>query len=193
MQVVRPYNPVEDELETNEELEASYEVSTPVPSCAMWNLLNNQRGRHAIVVDRGLAQVCGRQVEHRSSGADEHHGKDLATSALGRRLSTEYVLGMEVIAPRASDLERELHCDDHCDRSRIQSSELREEMRSDVEALTVRLQEANEQVCELKARMISVKRLLWQTKRGVIAKWRSSRARRTKQSSQWRELRNRAQ
>jgi hypothetical protein len=41
--------------------------------------------------------------------------------------------------------------------SRIQSSELREEMRSDVEALTVRLQEANEQVCELKTRMIGVK------------------------------------
>jgi len=162
MQVARPYNPVEDELETDEELEASYEVSTPVPSCAMWNLLNNQRGRHAIVVDRGLAQVRGRQVEHRSSGADAHHGKDLATSALGRRLLTEYVLGMEVIAPRAPDLERELHCDDHRDRvllteSRIQSSELREEMRSDVEALTVRLQEANEQVCELKTRMIGVK------------------------------------
>ena len=41
--------------------------------------------------------------------------------------------------------------------SRIQSSELQEEMRSDVEALTVRLQEANEQVCELKTRMIGVK------------------------------------
>ena len=94
MQVARHYNPVEDELETDEELEASYEVSTPVPSCAMWNLLNNQRGRHAIVVDRGLAQVRGRQVEHRSSGADAHHGKDLATSALGRRLLTEYVLGI---------------------------------------------------------------------------------------------------
>jgi hypothetical protein len=54
----------EVELEADEELEASYAVSAQVPSCAMWNLLNNQRrdveapqperGRHAIVVDRGL-------------------------------------------------------------------------------------------------------------------------------------------
>ncbi len=65
MQMARPYNPVTVELEADEELEASYAVSAQVPSCAMWNLLNNQRrdveapqperGRHAIVVDRGLA------------------------------------------------------------------------------------------------------------------------------------------
>jgi hypothetical protein len=41
--------------------------------------------------------------------------------------------------------------------SRIQSREHQEEMCSDVEALTVRLQEANEQGCELKTRLIGVK------------------------------------
>lgn len=34
--------PVEDELEADEEIEASYAVSASVSSCALWNLLNNQ-------------------------------------------------------------------------------------------------------------------------------------------------------
>ena len=41
--------------------------------------------------------------------------------------------------------------------SRIQSSELQVEMREDVEALTVRLQETSEKLCELKTRLVSVK------------------------------------
>ena len=41
--------------------------------------------------------------------------------------------------------------------SRIQSSELQVEMREDVEALTVRLQEAGEQLCELKTRLVNVR------------------------------------
>ena len=42
MNMARPFNPVEDHLEADEGLEISCAVSAPVPSCAMWNLLNNQ-------------------------------------------------------------------------------------------------------------------------------------------------------
>ena len=42
MQMAQPFNPVEDHLEADEGLEISYAVSASVPSCAMWNLLNNQ-------------------------------------------------------------------------------------------------------------------------------------------------------
>jgi hypothetical protein len=42
MQMARPYNPVEDDLEADEELEMSYPVSAPVPSCAMWNFLTTR-------------------------------------------------------------------------------------------------------------------------------------------------------
>jgi regulator of protease activity HflC (stomatin/prohibitin superfamily) len=53
-------------------------------------------------------------------------------------------------------------CGAHRDRvllseSTIQSSELQVEMREDVEALTVRLQEAGEQLCEVKTRLVNVK------------------------------------
>ena len=46
-----------------------------------------ERESHAVVVGRGLAKVRG--------GANTHHGKDLATSALGRRLLSEDVLRMD--------------------------------------------------------------------------------------------------
>ena len=53
--------------------------------------------------------------------------------------------------------------------SRDQSSELQEEMRSDMELLTERLQEANEQVDESKARLIGVKEV------AIASKARSDR------------------
>jgi len=53
--------------------------------------------------------------------------------------------------------------------SRIQSTKLQEEMRSDMEALTVRQQEANEQVIEVKTRLIGAK------EEAVVSKARSDR------------------
>jgi len=46
MQMARPFNPVEDHLEADEGLEISCAVSAPVPSCAIWNLLDNQGEGH---------------------------------------------------------------------------------------------------------------------------------------------------
>ena len=42
MQMARPFNPEDDHVEEDEGLEVSCAVSAPVPSYAMWNLLNNQ-------------------------------------------------------------------------------------------------------------------------------------------------------
>jgi len=44
-QMVRPFNLEEDQVGGDEGLTISCAVSAPVPSCAMWNLLNNQAER----------------------------------------------------------------------------------------------------------------------------------------------------
>jgi len=67
-------------------------------------------------------------------------------------LLSEDVLGMED-ARRTGHRNRVLLSE-----SRIQPSELQEEMREDVEALQIRLQEAGEQLCELKTRLVGVRK-----------------------------------
>ncbi len=66
---------------------------------------------------------------------------------------SEDVLGMEDIAARRTGHRNRVLLSE----SRIQPSELQEEMREDVEALQIRLQEAGEQLCELKTRLVGVR------------------------------------
>jgi hypothetical protein len=171
--MAQPYDPVEDDLLTEEELEMSYAVSAPVPSCAIWNLLNNQGGEDMPLLSTAdwLKFVVGRSITDQVE-LTRIMAKILLRARWADACCQKMFSGWKLSHRGRRDLERQLDamtasCDTarrngHRDRvllseSRIQSSELQEEMRSDVEALTVRLQEANEQVYEVKTRLVSFK------------------------------------
>jgi len=160
MNMERPYDPVSDKSEAREDWESVYAVSSPVPECAIWNLLNNdgELGMPLLSATDWLKFVVGR------SKADQVVLSHMMTKVLLRARWADACCqkmfnGWQFAVLRGQVRERKLvdmttACDaarrsglrdkEALAEARNQSNELQEEMRSDVEALTLSLQEAKD-------------------------------------------------
>jgi len=169
----RPYDPVSDKSEAREDWESVYAVSSPVPECAIWNLLNNdgELGMPLLSATDWLKFVVGR------SKADQVVLSHMMTKVLLRARWADACCqkmfnGWQFAVLRGQVRERKLvdmttACDaarrsglrdkEALAEARNQSNELKEEMRSDVEVLTLSLQEAKDQVASLKVRLTTSK------------------------------------
>ena len=85
LQVARPYNPVDDTGTIDQQEDTDYAVSAPVPSCAIWNLLDTQgeEGTPLLSIADWLNFVVGR------STADQGALSRIMTKVLLRARWTE--------------------------------------------------------------------------------------------------------
>ena len=82
LQVARPYNPVDDTELVDQQENTDYAVSAPLPSCAIWDLLDTQGGGYSVAVDSRLVEVRGGTIHRRPRGVDAYHDESLAASSV---------------------------------------------------------------------------------------------------------------
>ena len=167
LQVARPYSPADDTGTIDQQENTDYAMSAPVPSCAIWNLLDTQgeEGTPSLSIADWLKFVVGR------STADQWALKRIMTKVLLRARWTEnlcqalydgWARSTDKKMSVVEDLERMTDSRDIARRkthrvkeqlreSRDQSSDLQVEMREDLERLEDRLREANEQMLDYKS------------------------------------------
>ena len=185
LQVARLYNPGDDTELVDQQEDTDYAVSAPLPSCAIWNLLDTQgeEGTPLLSIADWLKFVVGRSIVDQGAltrimtrvllrarwmenlcqalfdgWADFHSGRESAIRNLERMTDS-----CDVSRRKTHRVMEQLQ------ESRDQSSDLQVEMREDLERLEDRLRGVNELVIDYKSQLGTAKEAM------VASKARSDR------------------